>query len=69
MQSGGLDYTILTLVIIGCLNWGLIGFFDFDLVSTLFGQMSLLTRIVYAVVGISGIYAITYYGRMRNLDA
>ncbi len=69
MKSGGLDYTILTLVIIGCINWGLIGFFDFDLVSTLFGQMSLLTRIVYAIVGISGIYAITYYGRMRNLEA
>ena len=62
----GLDYTILTLVIIGAINWGLIGFFDFDLVSTMFGQMSLLTRIVYAVLGIGGLYAISYYGRMRN---
>ncbi|MBQ4058096.1 MAG: DUF378 domain-containing protein [Lachnospiraceae bacterium] len=61
-----LDYTILTLVIVGALNWGLIGFFDFDLVSTLFGQMSLLTRIIYAAVGIGGLYAISYYGRMNN---
>lgn len=62
----GLDYTVLTIVLIGAINWGLIGFFDFDLVSTLFGQMSLLTRIIYAVVGIGGLYAISYYGRMNN---
>lgn len=61
-----LDYTILTLVVIGAINWGLIGFFDFDLVSTLFGQMSILTRIIYAVVGIGGLYAISYYGRMNS---
>jgi hypothetical protein len=61
-----LDYTILTVVVIGAINWGLIGFFDFDLVSTLFGQMSILTRIIYAVVGIGGLYAISYYGRMNS---
>ncbi len=61
-----LDYTILTVVIIGAINWGLIGFFDFDLVSTLFGQMSILTRIIYAVVGIGGLYAVSYYGRMNS---
>lgn len=61
-----LDYTILTLVIVGAINWGLIGFFDFDLVSTLFGQMSLLSRIIYAAVGIGGLYAISYYGRMNS---
>lgn len=61
-----LDYTVLTVVLIGAVNWGLIGFFDFDLVSTLFGQMSLLTRIIYAVVGIGGLYAISYYGRMNS---
>lgn len=62
----GLDYTILTVIIVGAVNWGLIGFFDFDLVSTLFGQMSMLTRIIYAVVGIGGLYAISYYGRMNS---
>ncbi|MCM1158951.1 MAG: DUF378 domain-containing protein [Bacteroidales bacterium] len=61
-----LDYTVLTFVLIGAINWGLIGFFDFDLVSTLFGQMSILTRIIYAVVGIGGLYAISYYGRMNS---
>lgn len=61
-----LDYTILTIVVVGAINWGLIGFFDFDLVSTIFGQMSLLTRIIYALVGIGGIYAISYYGRMDS---
>lgn len=61
-----LDYTVLTIIIIGAVNWGLIGFFDFNLVATLFGQMSLLTRIIYAVVGIGGLYAISYYGRMNN---
>ena len=61
-----LDYTVLTIVLIGAINWGLIGFFDFDLVSTLFGQMSIITRIIYAVVGIGGLYAISYYGRMNS---
>lgn len=61
-----LDYTILTFVVIGAINWGLIGFFDFDLVSTLFGQMTILTRIIYAIVGIGGLYAISYYGRMNS---
>lgn len=61
-----LDYTVLTIVLIGAINWGLIGFFDFDLVSTLFGQMSILTRIIYAIVGIGGLYAISYYGRMNS---
>ena len=50
-----LYYIALTLVIIGALNWLLIGLFEFDLVATLFGEMSLLSRIVYSLVGISGI--------------
>ncbi|MCD7825776.1 MAG: DUF378 domain-containing protein [Clostridiaceae bacterium] len=60
------DYVLLTLVIIGAVNWGLIGFIQFDLVRVLFGDMSILSRIVYALVGISGLYAISYYGRIRN---
>ena len=53
-----LDKTALTLIIIGAINWGLIGLFRFDLVATLFGEMSLLSRIVYSLVGISGIWGI-----------
>ena len=44
------------LVIIGGLNWGLIGFFGFDLVAAIFGQMSALSRLVYALVGLSALY-------------
>ena len=68
MNSKGLDYTLLTLVIIGAINWGLIGFFRFVLVAFLFGDMSWLSRIIYAVVGISGLYIISTYGRIRSVD-
>lgn len=68
MNSKGLDYTLLTLVIIGAVNWGLIGFFRFDLVAFLFGEMSWLTRIIYAVVGISGLYLISAFGRIRSME-
>lgn len=63
-----LDYTLLTLAIIGCVNWGLIGFFRFDLVAFLFGDMSWLTRIIYALVGLSGLYLISFFGRIRSVD-
>ena len=43
------------LVIIGAINWGLIGFFGYDLVASIFGEMSMGARIVYALVGLSGI--------------
>lgn len=61
-----LDYTMLVLVIIGAINWGLIGFFGFDLIRILFGDMSLISRIIYAVVGICGLYALSYFGRIAN---
>lgn len=56
-----LDCTALTLVIIGAVNWGLVGLFRFNLVSFLFGDMSWLSRIIYVIVGICGIYLITFY--------
>ncbi len=49
----------LALVIIGAINWGLIGLFDFNLVETLFGIDTILSKIVYILVGISGIISIT----------
>mgnify|MGYP000112597331 CR=1 FL=1 len=67
MSSKGLDYTLLTLVIIGAINWGLIGFFRFDLVAFLFGTMSWFSRVIYALVGISGIYLISVFGRIRSM--
>ncbi|MBQ8459329.1 DUF378 domain-containing protein [bacterium] len=44
------------LVIIGAINWGLVGLFNFDLVATLLGDMTILSRIVYGLVGLSGIF-------------
>ena len=46
------------LTVIGAINWGLVGIFKFDLVASIFGEMSYLTRIVYSLVGFSGIYAL-----------
>lgn len=60
------DNISLTLVIVGAINWLLIGVFRFDLVAFLFGNMTLLSRIVYILVGISGLYAITLFGRIRE---
>ena len=48
-------YIMYALVLIGALNWGLIGAFNFDLVSFLFGEMTVLTRIIYSLVGLSAI--------------
>lgn len=50
-----IDWLVLILVIVGALNWGLIGAFGFDLVATIFGDMSFLSRVVYSLVGISAI--------------
>ena len=58
MNSKGFDYTVLTLVIIGAINWGLIGFFKFDLVAFLFGEMSGLSRRIYAIIGLCGLNCI-----------
>lgn len=61
-----LYYIALTLVIVGALNWLLIGLFKFDLVATLFGTMSLLSRIVYSLVGLSGIISIGLYPKIND---
>ena len=66
MNSKGFDYFVLTLVIIGAVNWGLIGFFGIDLVAFIFGSMSILSRIIYAVIGICGLYAISFCGRINS---
>ncbi len=61
-----LNYLCLTLAIIGAIVWGLIGFFDFNLVSALFGDASALTRIIYGLVGLSGLYIIGFYGLVNR---
>ncbi len=53
-----IDKIALVLIIIGAINWGLIGIFEFDLVAAIFGQMSMVSRIIYSLVGISGLWGI-----------
>jgi hypothetical protein len=55
-KFNALDWVAFVLLVVGGLNWGLVGFFEFDLVATLFGEMSLLSKIVYDVVGLSALY-------------
>jgi hypothetical protein len=50
-----LDWIALVLVLVGALNWGLVGLFKFDLVAAIFGDMSALSRIVYSLVGVSAV--------------
>ena len=64
MRNKAIDAVILTLVIIGAVNWGLIGFFGFNLVSAVFGSMTWVSRIIYALVGLGGLYLISFYGNL-----
>lgn len=67
MSMRALDTIALVLVIIGAINWGLIGFFQFDLVAALFGgSASMLSRTIYALVGIAGLYAISFLAKDRD---
>jgi len=58
-MNKGLDCFALTITIIGAINWGLIGFFSFDLVTW-------LSRIIYGLVGICGLYLISFYGHLSE---
>ncbi len=58
--------TCLVLSIVGCLNWGLVGLFDFNLVEYLFGAGALLTRIVYVLVMLAGLITIGLF--TKDLD-
>ena len=61
-----LYYIALTLVIIGALYWLLIGLFSFDLVATIFGSMSVVSRIIYSLVGISGLICLGLYPKIND---
>ena len=50
------DVLAAVLVVVGAANWGLVGLFQFDLVATLFGDASVLSRIVYSLVGVAGLF-------------
>lgn len=65
---GNLLKVALVLVIIGAINWGLVGMFDFNLVETLFKEGSLITRIIYVIILASGIFCIALLSRDFDLD-
>ena len=56
----------LTLLVIGGLNWGLVGLFNFDLVAALLGPMSVPSRVVYVVVGVAALFALTLFPRLKR---
>jgi uncharacterized membrane protein YuzA (DUF378 family) len=59
-----LDWIALLLTIVGGLNWGLVGAFSFDLVSAIFNYMSVVTRIIYVLVGLSALYTLFIAGKL-----
>ena len=61
-----LNFIVLTLVIVGALNWLLVGLFEFNLVDTLFGGFTLLSRIVYILVGLAGLWSIAFYSKISD---
>jgi uncharacterized membrane protein YuzA (DUF378 family) len=58
MKLNGIDWLALVLVIVGGLNWGLVGAFDYNLVDSIFGEGSTISRVVYVLVGLSAVYLI-----------
>ena len=63
------DNTALTLVIIGALNWLLVGIFKLDIVAVIFGNLTWLSRIIYTIIGLCGLYLISLYGRIGSSSA
>lgn len=61
-----LDVIAAVLMIVGGLNWGLVGFFRFDLVAAIFGDMGILSRIIYALVGIGALYQLVLWQSIRR---
>lgn len=57
-RMNAVDWVAMVLLIIGGLNWGLVALFEFDLVAAIFGDMSVLSRVVYALVGLAALYSI-----------
>ncbi len=60
-----LDMLVLALLIVGGLNWGLVGLFKFDLVSAIFGMMSVLSRFIYVLFGAAAVYRLVFWLKAR----
>lgn len=59
------DLIAVILLVIGGLNWGLVGLFNWDLIASIFGDMSALTRIIYVLIGLSAVYRIVMWMKAR----
>lgn len=58
---------ILILVIIGALNWGFVGFFGYDVISSIFGpELEIISRIIFAIVGLAGLYSISFLFKKKS---
>jgi uncharacterized protein len=66
MKLNVIDWAALVLTIVGGLNWGLVGFFQFNLVDSIFGEGSALARIVYGLVGLSAVYLVVTAMKLAN---
>ncbi|HEY1074373.1 MAG TPA: DUF378 domain-containing protein [Patescibacteria group bacterium] len=66
MKMSTLDWVAYILVVIGGINWGLVGAFDYNLVDSIFGDGSSIARIVYVLVGLSALYLLATLGRMQK---
>lgn len=64
-----MSFVALTLVIVGAINWLLIGLFQFDLVAAICGgQAAIISRILYVLVGLAGLWALSFYSRLNRRD-
>lgn len=70
LKLNTMDYIAHILVIVGAINWGLVGFFNYDLVGALFGgAASVISRCLFALVGLAGLYVISFFFRQGRQAA
>jgi len=60
MKMGPIGWIVVILVIVGGLNWGLVGAFNYDLVAAIFGTMTVASRVVYVLVGLSALWMLIW---------
>lgn len=68
MRLNGLDWAAFVLVIVGALNWLLVGLFDFNLVAALFGGVPVLEAAIYILVGLAGLWVLYYLARASSTE-
>jgi len=68
MKRNWLDVISLILIIIGGINWGLVGFFGIDLIGMIFGELSVISRTIFVLVGLAAIYSLVLFWKLRTDD-